>query len=75
MNKEDYNKEPIHFCEECLSPAIEWSDIDELYQCNDCGSIVQVTSSLEVWEDKFASVYGKSYLCISKEEFKNSISI
>lgn len=70
MNKEEYNKELIHFCSDCLSPAIIWDELEEIYVCKDCGGINQSKASLETWEDKFDSYYGNSYLCIPNSQFK-----
>lgn len=65
----------VYFCADCLSLNIIWDETEQVYVCRDCGSIIQIKSSFEVWKEKFGNKYQKDYLCITKQEFKSLIDL
>ena len=73
MSKEKYNLEPIYFCSECLSLAVVCDKEEQCDVCKDCGGTSITKSSMEVWEDKFLTQYGRTYLNIPNKEFRKLV--
>lgn len=48
ISKEEYNKVPVHYCEDCLSLAIlSWENTD---YCDKCGSTRIGETDIHTWE-------------------------
>lgn len=59
----DYNSEPIHYCQRCLSLKIlRVPGIEDLDYCDDCGCTQTEQSSIEEWQKKYRERYGFDYL-------------
>lgn len=58
-NTEDYNDEPVFYCNGCLSLRV----VSEfgLDYCDSCGSTDIVSSSFEEWEERYSRKYGKKF--------------
>ena len=66
MTKEDYNNIPIHFCTNCLSINIRFTD-DELDFCDDCGDIDIKTTHVDLWSRLYEEKYGHKFLITTKK--------
>lgn len=66
MTKEDYNNIPIHFCTNCLSINIRFTD-DELDFCDDCGDIDIKTTHVDLWSRLYEEKYGHKFLTTTKK--------
>lgn len=61
MSKEEYNNIPVHYCTNCLSLDIRYTD-DEIDFCDDCGDIDIEIIHIEFWEELYKNKYGKKFL-------------
>ena len=52
MSKEEYNNVPVHYCTNCLSLDIRYTD-DEIDFCDDCGDIDIEVIHIELWEELY----------------------
>ena len=59
--KEEYNKEPVHYCPRCLSLEIK-ADIGDYSYCNHCGSTSIEVTDIFSWEKLYKERYGIRYL-------------
>ena len=61
LTKEDYNNEPVFYCNHCLSLKILSlnSNIDF---CDECGSTEVNTTDISTWEEMYENKYKKSYI-------------
>lgn len=63
LEKEDYNKEPVLYCKNCMSlrivdlPYIEDSDY-----CDECGSTDIATTDIHTWEQLYEKQYNHKYI-------------
>lgn len=63
MNKEEYNKVPIYYCDKCLSLRIfNVPCLDESEYCDECGSTNILRGQIEDWEKLYIARYGHSFL-------------
>lgn len=60
MTKEEYNKEPVHYCTRCLSLAQK--SFSDYYYCDNCGCTNSESSSIEEWENKYVNMYGHKFI-------------
>lgn len=66
-SKEEYNKEPVLYCNTCLSLKVI-STADGTDFCDLCGSTDIVSSSIEEWQKRYEKRYGVSQLKENKDE-------
>mgnify|MGYP003595038515 FL=1 len=66
MNKEDYNNIPVHFCTNCLSLKIRFTD-DGIDFCDECGDIDIETTHIDIWSRLYESKYGHKFLKTTKK--------
>lgn len=64
LKPEDYNNEPVFYCENCLSLRIR--GIDDFGYCDECSSTDIGQCSIEEWENLYQARFGHKYL----DEFK-----
>lgn len=58
-----YNEEPVYYCSRCMSLNIRHIDsLQDSEYCNNCGSTVISTSTIEDWEKSFKDRFGYNYL-------------
>jgi hypothetical protein len=62
MNKEDYNKEPVHYCVNCLSLAIREVEDIKVSICDDCGNTDIKLTSIDTWNLLYVREYGELFL-------------
>lgn len=62
--KAEYNKEPVHYCTNCLSLKIVRED--DFDYCDECGSVEIAQASIEDWDKMYKEKYNKSYYDNSK---------
>ena len=61
--KEDYNKEPVFYCAQCLSLRIKSVPMMEgMDYCDECNSTNIEESSIEEWEARYKERYGHRFL-------------
>lgn len=60
LNKEDYNNEPVLYCEECLSLRI--MEIDGTDFCDKCGSTNIGETNIFEWENMYIKKCGGKFL-------------
>lgn len=61
--KEEFNKEPVHYCKQCLSlKVMRVAGMDDAVYCDECGSTDIEEASIEEWEALFQKKYGFKYL-------------
>lgn len=63
--KEQYNEEPVHYCDNCLSLKIKTLGA-EIDYCADCGNTDILEDTIEVWEDLYETKYNKKHLTDEK---------
>lgn len=61
--KEDYDKEPVHYCPVCMSLNIKILDSNTDY-CDDCGNTTMIEASIEDWEIKYEEKYQKKLITL-----------
>lgn len=62
-SKQEYNKEPVFYCKNCLSLKIKTVQVDSnLDYCDECGSTDIAQTSIEEWRDIYKNRYGTDYL-------------
>lgn len=72
MMENKYNKVPVFYCKNCLSPAIkcegateesiEGKFSDEFRYCVDCGGVSIGVMNFRKWEQMYKDTYGLTYL-------------
>lgn len=60
MDTIDYNKEPVFYCDKCLSLKIR--GIEDCNYCDDCGSTEVKQTSIEEWENLYMQKFGIKYI-------------
>lgn len=64
--KEDYNEDPVEYCNFCLSLNIIQSEPDlnntSICYCTKCGNIEIEETNIEEWEKLYYRRYKKSHL-------------
>lgn len=63
MVNEEYNKEDVHYCKDCLSLKIRYIKgiIDSDY-CDECGSTKVDTMPINEWINLYKDTYGEEYV-------------
>lgn len=69
LTKEEYNDVPVHYCTCCYSLDIRISDVGDY--CNTCGSTDTWVSTIEDWEELYENSYGKKFLKLKNQVWKN----
>lgn len=69
----DYDSEPIAFCEKCLSPKIKHEDIVNADYCADCGCFDIKEAKVEDWERMYEQKYGHKYVVKGSDPKKNPV--
>lgn len=64
MTKEEYNAEPVLYCERCLSLRVLGVADSDMDYCDNCGSADIKETSIEDWENLYEARYGKKYINI-----------
>lgn len=59
-NTEEYNNEPVFYCEHCLSLLVQ--TVGNIDYCGQCSSTDIKTTNIEDWEHKFEAKYGKKHI-------------
>lgn len=59
--KEEYNNEPVMFCQKCLSLKIMFVDEDISF-CDECGSSDVKYTGIHNWENLYEQKYSVKYL-------------
>lgn len=63
MTKEEYNAEPVYYCEKCLSlKIVDVPFLNNSEFCEDCNSTNINQCSIEEWEKLYKERYGISYI-------------
>lgn len=63
INSEEYNKEPVFYCRNCLSLRVKVVPIDSsLDYCDECGSTNIDRANIKEWENFYKERYGTSFL-------------
>jgi len=62
MTKEDYNKEPVHYCASCLSLKVKNLDDIKLVICEDCGNTDIKKAGIDSWNMLYVNEYGGLFL-------------
>lgn len=63
MAKEEYNNEPVYYCNECLSLRIKTViSNSDLEYCDKCGGTDIRTAHIDDWRQKYINRYGFEYL-------------
>lgn len=61
--KEEYNKEPVFYCADCLSLAIMGvTGVDDASYCDKCGSTNIEKASIDEWQTLYEKKYGFKFL-------------
>jgi hypothetical protein len=60
-NKEEYNKIPVCYCENCLSLKIRTLGDTDLAYCDNCGSTEVLQCDIENWKTLYKNKYNKEY--------------
>jgi len=61
--KNEYNKEPVFYCKNCLSLKIRNVErVEDSEYCDDCGSTDIGTTSIEEWDAMYVSRYGHHFI-------------
>lgn len=62
MSKEEYNAEPVFYCNNCLSLRIrDVEHIEDSEYCDECGSTDIRTASIEEWEAMYIARFGHKF--------------
>lgn len=62
MSKEEYNKEPVFYCKNCLSLKIrDVRRIADSEYCDECSSTDIGTANIEEWEAMYVARFGHKY--------------
>jgi hypothetical protein len=64
---EEYNDEPVFFCEHCLSLKIKI--VGGYDFCDDCGSTAVQTAHIEDWEKMYQQRYGRKFLEENSQDY------
>ena len=63
LPKEEYNKEPVFYCADCLSLAIMGvTGVDDASYCDKCGSTNIKKASIDEWQSLYEKKYGFKFL-------------
>lgn len=65
---EDFNNEPVHYCNECLSLNIRVFTENTNY-CDDCGNTETETTHIEEWEKLYELKYKQNFLKTKKKKY------
>lgn len=68
MTKEEYNKEPVYFCANCLNLNIKELKDVHLDICQECGNTDIKHSTIEEWNRLYVREYGRAFL---EEDFSS----
>ena len=61
--KEEYDKEPVFYCKQCLSLKVRRVvGIEEAVYCDDCGCTDIEEADIKEWEALYKQKYGFTYL-------------
>lgn len=62
-SKEEYNKEPVYYCKDCLSLRIKTVPlVSGLDYCDSCSSTQIEQTTIEEWQRLYKERYGIDYL-------------
>lgn len=62
-HKDEYNKIPINYCKDCLSPKIMFVEgLENSEYCDDCNSTNVATATIEEWDKLYLAKYKHHYL-------------
>lgn len=64
--KNEYNAEPVFYCDSCLSLNIRSVSTSKLYMCGECGNTHIEETSIDEWTTMYNKQHGKDF--ISQEE-------
>ena len=64
--KDQYNDEPVFYCNHCLSLNIQM--IEDLEYCSKCGTTVVESCHIEEWQEKYKNRYGEEFLKIKNKK-------
>lgn len=67
-SKEEYEKEPVHYCASCLSLNVKELNDVKLDICGECGNTDIKMCSLERWNELYTDEYGKAFLTEDEDE-------
>lgn len=63
LGKNDYNREPIFYCKQCLSLRIKSvPGMEDLDYCDECNSTNIAKTIIEKWESMYERRYGHKFL-------------
>jgi len=62
MKKQEYNKEPVFYCKNCLSLNIKELEDIKLDVCQECGNTNIEVSELDYWNKLYVQQYGTVFL-------------
>ena len=74
MKRQDYNNEPVYYCNSCFSLNIKEVHVKGLIidLCQECGNVGDIKqASLEQWNKLYVDTYGTVFL---EEEDLDSIA-
>lgn len=64
---EEYNDEPVFYCEHCLSLKIKI--VGGYDFCDECGSTAVQNAHIEEWEKMYQQRYGKKFLDETNQDY------
>lgn len=60
--KEEYNKEPVHYCVACLSLSVKRIDDLNMDVCMECGNTIFENANIDDWNKRYVDLYGNAFL-------------
>lgn len=71
MTKDEYNKEPVFYCHNCLSLHVkELNGVPSLHVCHECGNTDIEETDIESWNQLYVAQYGKLFI---EEDFDSIV--
>lgn len=64
LNTEDFNSDPVYYCDKCLSLAIRIIN-DESCYCDKCGNTNVNTTDINNWQQLYEERYNKKFININ----------
>lgn len=65
INKEEYNRIPVHYCANCLSLKIIRLSVTTSY-CDKCGNTDIRIANIKDWEKLYNKTHGEDFLNTNK---------
>lgn len=59
MDNNEYNNEPVYYCQRCLSLRVKIFNSQDY--CDDCGGTDILTTDIDTWKDLYKERYGEEF--------------